>query len=139
MMRYIGFLAVFVGFFVSFCYGDYEGELNDPCQIVKECRQHAYLCSSNRTCQCLPFYRPNKYWDKCIGIIGQKCKYDEHCIEGAYCKHQQICECKENLFPNEDKTECSFPVFSDSSRNTSNKYIVTSLLILMYIKLYRII
>lgn len=26
--------------------------------------------------------------------VDQKCLYDEHCIDGAYCMNQSICKCK---------------------------------------------
>ncbi|XP_056642385.1 uncharacterized protein LOC130897807 [Diorhabda carinulata] len=121
-----------LGLFVCFTYAWKEGELNDPCTVVGECRHWAYLCSRNRTCQCIsPYYRPNKYWDKCVGIIGQKCQYDEHCIDGAYCKQQQICECKTHLVPNEDNTECSH-----SSRSSATKYTILPVIVLVYLKLY---
>ncbi|XP_018580321.1 uncharacterized protein LOC108917972 [Anoplophora glabripennis] len=75
-----------------------SGELNAKCRTVGECRNFGYLCAKNRTCQCLsPLYIPNKYGDKCVGLIDQKCKYDDHCIEGAFCNHQTTCKCKENL------------------------------------------
>lgn len=132
MMRCnVVYLVVFVGLSVGLCYGYSDGELNDPCQMVQECRHFAYLCSSNRTCQCIsPYYRPNKHWEKCVGVIGQRCQYDEHCIERAYCKEQKICECKLGLVPSDDKTECS-----DSARVAPTNYMVVPLMILLYLKL----
>ncbi|XP_072385568.1 uncharacterized protein [Diabrotica undecimpunctata] len=94
-----------LGLFV--CSTAKEGELNEHCTLGSECRRPAYLCGRNRTCQCMPNYRPNKYWDKCVGIVGERCKYDEHCIEGGFCKDQKICECKDYLVASEDNTECS--------------------------------
>lgn len=45
-----------------------------------------------------------------IRILGvnQKCQYDEHCIEGAYCMNQSLCQCKEDTpFSYEDGLVCS--------------------------------
>ncbi|XP_072385559.1 uncharacterized protein [Diabrotica undecimpunctata] len=123
-----------LGLFV--CSTAKEGELNEHCTLGSECRRPAYLCGRNRTCQCMPNYRPNKYWDKCVGIVGERCKYDEHCIEGGFCKDQKICECKDYLVASEDNTECSLPVVSDSTRISATKYAILPVLVLLYLKLY---
>ncbi|KAJ8958290.1 hypothetical protein NQ318_017436 [Aromia moschata] len=79
------------------------GKINDKCRTVQECGNFGYLCARNRTCQCLhPLYVPNKEGEECVGIIDQKCRYDSHCIEGAFCEGQKICKCKDYLYPNED-------------------------------------
>ncbi|XP_050313436.1 uncharacterized protein LOC126748328 [Anthonomus grandis grandis] len=85
--------------------------LNGHCTHVSECGKIGYFCSRNRTCQCFSGYTPNKAWTKCLGYIGVKCKYDSHCIEGAYCsasQNKEVCRCKEEdgLIPNEDNTAC---------------------------------
>ncbi|XP_023022413.2 uncharacterized protein isoform X1 [Leptinotarsa decemlineata] len=98
------------------------GDLNDPCQLVEQCNNfgnyHGYYCGQNRTCQCMMNYVPNKHRDKCVGIIDQRCVYDEHCIEGAFCLNQNSCKCKYNLEPSPDKRSCSrkFPEI-DSTTN----------------------
>lgn len=40
--------------------------------------------------------------------VNQRCLYDEHCIEGAYCENQSVCKCKDTSpFPLEDGLICS--------------------------------
>lgn len=40
--------------------------------------------------------------------VNQKCIYDEHCIEGAYCHHQSACKCKDSSpYAFEDGLICS--------------------------------
>ncbi|KAG5892839.1 hypothetical protein JTB14_032432 [Gonioctena quinquepunctata] len=106
-----------------------QGELNEPCTLVTHCRDFGYYCGQNRTCQCLMGYIPNKYQDKCVGIIDKKCKYDEHCVEGAFCMAQSICKCKDHLEPTSDFTKCSH-----SRRVTPEQFIIMPVLILVYLK-----
>ncbi|KAF5301019.1 hypothetical protein FQR65_LT09002 [Abscondita terminalis] len=75
------------------CGDEGEGELNFICNSDKECRYFGYVCKQN-TCQCDQWYIPNKESKMCVGGVDQKCLYDEHCIEGAYCMNQVICKCK---------------------------------------------
>ncbi|KAJ3660061.1 hypothetical protein Zmor_011716 [Zophobas morio] len=77
------------------------------CKKNSQCGTFGYLCGQNDTCQCGPFYVLNSYGDKCVGGIGQKCRYDEHCIEGAFCEIQMSCQCKDDLYPSEDRFSCS--------------------------------
>ncbi|KAK4882361.1 hypothetical protein RN001_005680 [Aquatica leii] len=72
---------------------DGEGELNASCNSDKDCRYFGYLCKQN-TCQCDQWYIPDKDNKICVGGVDQKCLYDEHCIDGAYCMNQVICKCK---------------------------------------------
>ncbi|KAK9758760.1 hypothetical protein QE152_g632 [Popillia japonica] len=70
-------------------------ELNGACRTAKDCRPFGYICKNNKTCDCSEMYRPDVYKKQCVGGVEQKCTYDEHCIEGAYCMNQEICKCKE--------------------------------------------
>lgn len=38
--------------------------------------------------------------------VNQKCKYDEHCIEGAFCENQKTCKCKDDFVASLDGSAC---------------------------------
>uniref|UniRef100_A0A1B6DS60 EB domain-containing protein n=1 Tax=Clastoptera arizonana TaxID=38151 RepID=A0A1B6DS60_9HEMI len=39
--------------------------------------------------------------------IGAPCEYDVNCyVENAFCRNQQVCECKKNFIPTEDRQIC---------------------------------
>lgn len=39
--------------------------------------------------------------------VGAPCNYDSDCfIENAFCRNQQVCECKRNFLPSEDHQMC---------------------------------
>ncbi|XP_031337206.1 uncharacterized protein LOC116166390 [Photinus pyralis] len=69
------------------------GELNFTCSSVDDCRNFGYICKEN-LCQCQERYVANEIKKTCVGGIGEKCLYDEHCIDAAYCMNQSICKCK---------------------------------------------
>ncbi|GJQ69568.1 hypothetical protein Trydic_g6664 [Trypoxylus dichotomus] len=71
-------------------------ELNGACANTKDCRPFGYVCKNNKTCECGEMYKVDLYKKQCVGGVDQKCIYDEHCIEGAYCMNQEICKCKES-------------------------------------------
>ncbi|XP_066256799.1 multiple epidermal growth factor-like domains protein 10 isoform X1 [Euwallacea similis] len=86
-------------------------DLNGRCLHVSQCNRVGYFCSSNRTCQCGPGYKPNRQWTKCIGHVGSRCVYDSQCIEGAYCtgtEGWEMCRCREqdDYYPSEDNLFC---------------------------------
>ncbi|XP_017776261.1 PREDICTED: uncharacterized protein LOC108562414 [Nicrophorus vespilloides] len=72
------------------------GEFNDKCRSTRDCRHFGYVCRDNRTCQCDFLYIPDSERKTCVGGVNQRCIYDEHCIEGAFCMNQAICKCKDN-------------------------------------------
>ncbi|KAH1022525.1 hypothetical protein HUJ04_011915 [Dendroctonus ponderosae] len=44
-------------------------------------------------------------------VVGSRCIYDSHCIEGAYCTGREgweVCKCREedNFIPSEDLMSC---------------------------------
>jgi hypothetical protein len=98
------------------------------CNNKRDCgTSFGYVCGQNQTCYCDQFYILSSYGDKCVGGlllllskylgtcdssikypgVGQKCRYDEHCIEGAFCEYQIRCQCKEDLYPTEAGLACS--------------------------------
>ncbi|CAH0559399.1 unnamed protein product [Brassicogethes aeneus] len=115
-----------------------SGELNEPCQLYTHCRQNAYVCAKNRTCQCYQgyvvrkFYVPDKFIEKCVGVIDQPCQYDDHCIFDAFCSNK-TCKCKENLFQSEDGYSCTTFV---PGASTQNKFVGALLVfILLFIRI----
>nr|CAH7758839.1 unnamed protein product [Callosobruchus chinensis] len=84
----------------------FRGTLNSFCRLVADCKEYGYYCAGNRTCQCLPNYVPNDKGHLCLGLLGEKCKYDEHCVDGAYCYMQDTCKCKDEYRPSFDNMYC---------------------------------
>ncbi|XP_060525045.1 fibrillin-1-like [Cylas formicarius] len=89
------------------CAQDSRSDLNEHCLTVGDCKSIGYFCARNRTCQCRPSYIASRNGDKCVGYVGERCKYDEHCIDGAYCDGNVRCQCKEFYYPSEDGRTCS--------------------------------
>lgn len=104
------------------------------CSNKYDCGEFGYICGHNQTCGCDRFYVLNSYGDKCVGGacicqffinirhervagVGQRCIYDEHCIEGAFCQYQVKCECKNDLYPSENGLVCS----SNSTKVTGSR------------------
>ncbi|ENN79325.1 uncharacterized protein LOC109535019 isoform X2 [Dendroctonus ponderosae] len=115
VMERVGFFALvglaIVGCCTTMVLAERRQELNGDCFHVKQCYQIGYLCARNRTCQCGFGYVVNEKRTKCIGVVGSRCIYDSHCIEGAYCTGREgweVCKCREedNFIPSEDLMSC---------------------------------
>ncbi|KAK9881929.1 hypothetical protein WA026_018124 [Henosepilachna vigintioctopunctata] len=85
---------------------DTTTELNKFCRNRNDCPEFGYWCNRNMTCQCVGLYIPNPAKTKCIGGVGQKCLYDDDCIERAYCEKQTKCKCKKKFHPTDDGLVC---------------------------------
>lgn len=73
----------------------------------RDCRSSAYICI-NGQCDCSLGYRPNELNDSCVGGIGQRCMYDNHCVTNAYCRDQLVCACKDtHPLVSDDYWSCS--------------------------------
>ncbi|KAJ8965924.1 hypothetical protein NQ317_005502 [Molorchus minor] len=64
-------------------------------------------------------------------VVDQKCQYDEHCVEGAFCESQSRCKCKDYYYPNEDGT-CS----NSSGVEPAGYLILPLLLVVLFATLF---
>ncbi|GAB0094126.1 uncharacterized protein DMENIID0001_093540 [Sergentomyia squamirostris] len=69
-------------------------EWRQQCHFTRDCRALAYNCVDG-LCECAPGYRPDTTNETCVGAIGRRCMYDNHCVRRAYCKGQLVCTCME--------------------------------------------
>ncbi|KYB29179.1 hypothetical protein TcasGA2_TC034553 [Tribolium castaneum] len=100
--------CIFLTFLTDFIASQKTPVVSRTCVNKYDCgAAFGYICGHNQTCRCDRNYILNSYGDKCVGGVGQRCRYDEHCIEGAFCQFQIKCECKDELYPSENGLACS--------------------------------
>lgn len=100
----------------------------DPCSKTIKCKSQSWLVCNPRTLQCDCAKPDEMIYDsvigKCVGIIGERCKYgfafdDEtlgsfyekmDCVDGAICESSDgICACLKGTYVVEGENKC-FPV-----------------------------